>query len=345
MSKSKRQRGRKVTSKPSSQLGDMPPLPDTSSWQPRDSASETLQQAFLERCIGIENVIRLKVQIEKTMNIDNYDSGPGVEDIIRDEIRKIVPSRYSLRSGVINDRDGKTGGDFDIIAFNELWFPAIKAGATPESRRFHFPIEGVYGICEVKQTLNYASLDEAMRKLVICSRLNRPKTNAHRLVENRDRDDCPHGLTNSLYTAIIAADIDEGIPLDKLVERFFFINKTLKRLEVVRCLCVLGYGTVNWGFIGESNRPQAASFKRDDLFWPVFPAYWKVPLIKSAFYYFLSDFLYHLYNSVLAAEDLTEAYGHREFTVKTPSSAEIALPPDQEWMEILKHPCKNEGKS
>ena len=127
MSKRRRssQRKRPTTRQGTTGADSMLLLPDTTEWQPRDSASETLQAAFLKRCIGLEKMIHLRAQLEKETNIDNFDSGPGVEDIIRDELRKLLPDRYSVRTGVINDRYGKTCGDCDIIVFNDIWFPAI----------------------------------------------------------------------------------------------------------------------------------------------------------------------------------------------------------------------------
>lgn len=322
--------------------GDMPPLPDTASWQPRDIVSDTLRAAFLKRCLGLEELIRLRSQIEKGMNIDSFDSGPGVEDIIRDELRQLLPSRYSVRAGVINDRYGRTCGDCDVIIFNDIWFPAIRTGATPESRRFHYPIEGVYAVCEIKQAIDFKVLDEAMEKLVTCHRLYRPPTYANRLVENRDYDACFHGLTNPLYSAIIAVFLKDHIEMDELVERFFSINRALKRLEVVRALCVLGHGTVTWGFRCETEF-KPALFMRDDLFAPIFPVYHKCPKTESALYSLLTDLLLHLYNSVLGAEDVAVAYGPEAFSPLFPKTPDIALQPDPEWMEKLTYIRREDG--
>ncbi|HEY0734528.1 MAG TPA: DUF6602 domain-containing protein [Herpetosiphonaceae bacterium] len=346
--KRRRPKGRTVPPMPNHKGGteaNIPELPDTSVWQPRADKVETLQGAFLKRCIGLEEVIQLRVQLEKEMNIDNYDSGPSVEDILRNELIHLLPNRYSVRSGVINDRYGRTAGDCDIIIFNDLWFPAIKAGATPESRRFHLPIEGVYAVCEVKQSIDYKILDEAMEKLVVCHRLDRPQTNANRLVENYDLDGCFHGLKNPLYSAIIATSLKKGVEIDKLVERFFLINKTLKRLEVVRCLCVLGEGTVTWLFADPTREEiKPTKFMRDDLFNPIFPAYHKVPQTPSALYAFLSDLFLHLYQSVLAAEDIAIAYGPKEFRSMKPKSPDVVLEPDIEWMEKLKWTRNKHGE-
>jgi hypothetical protein len=108
------------------------------------------------------------------MNIDNFDSGLGIEDVIRDEMRKILPARYAIEHGVLIDRNGKTGGDYDLLVFNESWFPRIKAGATESSRRSYYPIEEAYAVGEIKQTLNYSTLDAALQKLIVAHRLHRP---------------------------------------------------------------------------------------------------------------------------------------------------------------------------
>jgi len=141
----------------------------------------------------------LRSKLEQGMKVDNFDSGVGVEDIVRDELRRVLPKRYAVSAGVLVDRDGMTSGDCDCIIWNDLWFPQVKAGAADSSRRAYFPIEGVYAVGEIKQTLGYDTLEDAMRKLVVSHRLKRPRTCAKRIVENRESSSCRHGLSNPLY--------------------------------------------------------------------------------------------------------------------------------------------------
>src|SRR6266536_1372121 len=117
----------------------MKEIPDTTKWLPRKDASGNLKDIFYRRCLNSESLILKKLEQEKEFNIDNFDSGPGVEDIIREEFSKILPERYFVTKGIVNDRNGFTAGDQDMIIFNRFWFPYLKSGATQESRRFHFP--------------------------------------------------------------------------------------------------------------------------------------------------------------------------------------------------------------
>jgi len=221
--------------------------PLTDGWQPRSEAAESLGTAFLKRCAGGERHLRHVLSQERETAIDAFDSGKPFEAAVRDELRRLLPARYAVRDGVLVDRNGLSGGHADAVIFNELWFMPVNAPTTTQPARVLMPIEGAYAVGEVKQRLTKETLEEAMEKLVIAQRLERPRTYANRLVENREADACTHGLTNPLFTFILAAEVDES-NFQSIIGHWYDINKKLKRLEVVRCLCVLGAGNVSWGF-------------------------------------------------------------------------------------------------
>lgn len=300
---------------------DPPALPDTSTWQPR-VAPNSLSAAFMKRCRAIEERIVLRSRHERELNIDNFDSGPGVEDVVREELSRLLPTRYTTKAGVLNDSRGHTGGDYDVVIFNADWVPEIKAGATPTSRRVHLPIEGVYAVGEVKQTLGYASLDEALEKLVVAHRLHRPPTSRTRIIENRELDSCRHGLTNPLYTFIIATRLEEGVSFDALVRRFAEINQGLRRLEVVRALCVLGVGTVSWVFRDDEGKIQPTLLMGEDLQKVLQIGFEPGSDESCAFYSLTRVLMLHLYHSVLAPEDVAAKYG--------PSRNDIKVAQDEE---------------
>jgi hypothetical protein len=318
----------------------IPEVPNPADWQPRTDATETLQSAFLKRCTAAEERIHQRACEERLANIDNFDSGPGVEDIVREELAAILPSRYRVRCGVAIDRDGRTSGDHDILVFNEQWFPQAKAGATSSSRRSYFPIEGIYAIGEIKQTLGYETFDDAMKKLIMGHQLNRPHTHAKRVVENRESGSCTHGLSNPLYSFVLSVGLQGGLTFEELINRFYDTNRQVKRLEVVRALCVLGHGTVVWGYDDrERGGISPAKFMLEDLYEPILPMYFRAEEYQSALFALLANLSLHLFDAVLAPEDIAALYGSSLRTIKAPKSADVALPPDPDRLESLKHSC------
>jgi hypothetical protein len=304
-------------------------LPDTSTWQPREDAEEKLSGLFLKRCQEIEARILTRVKNEKDVRIDNFDPGLGIEDIIREELSKLLPKRYSVRKGVLNDRYGKTAGDVDAIIFNDFWFPSIRSGATDESRRFHFPIEGAYAVIEIKSSLDFGSLDDALKKLVMCHRLHRPITQSDRIVENRRADSCPHKVVNPLYSSIVGTGLSPDINFEDLINRFFDINRTLKRHEVIRSLCVLGIGTVTWGIRNEQTKQVDTAIFHDDYDKPLIPVYSRAEVVGSAFFVLIVDLLLQLYKSILSPEDLAVKYGLKNKTVSVPNDNSVCLHPGE----------------
>jgi hypothetical protein len=286
-----------------------------------------LSNLFFKRCREIEERILLRAKFERESRVHNFDSGPGIEDIFRQELSSLLPERYSVRAGVVDDRYGKTAGDCDVIVFNDFWFPAVHAGATENSRRFHFPIEGVYAVIEIKSLLDFTSLDDAMEKLVKCHRLHRPVTQSDRVVENRRVGGCPHGVLNPLYSAIVATGVSPNVRFEHLIDRFFEISKSLKRSEVVRALCVFGSGTVTWGIRNERTKQADSAIFHSDYSEPLVPVFARSEAVGSSFYVLAVDLLLQLYHSLLSPEDLAAKYGLMSLPISVPIDNATCLPP------------------
>lgn len=278
------------------------------------------------------------------MAVHSFDSGLPIEEVVRDELRRILPARYSVRAGTVVDATGYTAGDCDVVVFNDIWFPVVKPGPVESARQFMLPIEGVYAVGEVKQTLSGDTLTAALKKLVACHRLERPETFAHRLVENREQSDCVHGLTNPLYSFVVALDVGVGETFESLIDQFFTINQTLRRLDVVRAMSVFGHGTVIWG-VDDPEDPthttaRAALFQEEDLYKRIYPMFFRATDHGPALYGLLSNLLLHLFHSVLAPEDFAANYGqHVPLTSLPTDRKKISLAPDAEWLERLDTPC------
>ena len=283
-------------------------LPDVSKWQPGDQNNETVSSALMVTCQMAQRRIIERAHAEIDFNLHNFDSGGGIEEIIREELSDLLPSRYSVDCGVISDRIGRNAGDCDLIVRDRIWSPAVKPGATKESRRVFFPIEGVYAASEIKQTLGFDQLDDAMRKLATISRLNRPQNPYGHITENQHLEflDKPGFLLNPLYTAVVATRMQKGVDFTDVVKRFGAINSSLDRDHMVKMLCVLGYGTA-WYSV-ETGSPYNADYMRDRNQSLILQVNNKEP--RNSFYRFFVELFGHLNRSVLNLLHISLEYGH-----------------------------------
>jgi hypothetical protein len=307
-------------------------IPNTDLWQPKTGTAEILHNIFFRSCVSIEKIIKQKISYEKEVGIYNFSSGISIEEILREEISKILPKRYTTTTSIISDKYGHTAGEVDMAIFNDLWFPKLKIGDEKLSKKSYLPIESIYAVGEIKQTLDFKTLDEACEKLVMCHRLDRPFTKNFRIVENRQKEYPEQHISNPLYSFILATDIGKNCSMQDLIERFYDINKTLKRLEVIRCLCVLEKGTVLWSYFDESaNELKPALFMSNDLYEKIIPVYAECTEGESALFNLLINLNLHLYHSVLMPEDLLPSYSYdlsKMPFIKVPTNREICLNPD-----------------
>ena len=282
-------------------------LPDVDGWQPQSARRDTLRNSLMISCQIAQARIVARSEAEIRFNMQNFDSGLGVEDIVREELGSLLPGRYAVAPGVVSDRQGHTAGDCDLIVRDPLWSPVIKPGATEGSRRFHFPIEGVYSAAEIKQTLNFKTLDEAMAKLVRIARLERPPNPYGHITENQHLEflDKAGAILNPLHTTVFATRLAAGVPFDEIVSRFGEINAKLGRDHMVKMLCVLGHGTA-WYSVASGN-PYNATYMRDRDDPLVLQVNHQEP--QNAFYRFYVELMSHLTRSVLGLVDMMSQYG------------------------------------
>jgi hypothetical protein len=327
-------------------------MPKVAGWLPKRHPSETLDRAFFRRCHQIEREILSRVIYEKQFNEHNFDSGWVVEEIVRQTLRELLPKRYSVQAGSISDSKGFTAGDCDVVVFNDFWFPVVKSGPTADSRKLYLPIEGVYGVVEVKQSLTLKTLEDAMRKLVTCHRLFRPPAPLDRIVENDQRNACTHFVSNPLFSAIVAAGIGSRLHRDEVVDRFIRINQLLPRTDVVHALCILGHGVITWTYRPDSEGVQEgtdnllpATFMHDDRFSELIPIYGGAGEDESPLYDLITVLMAHLTNSVLAPDGIAVHYGGRT-SVSLPNPASGAtLAPDPDLQASLNDTCIGQDRS
>lgn len=293
-------------------------LPDVTRWQPRSHAESTLSSALLMSCQAAQFRILREAEIERSFNLDNFDSGPGLEDLVRRELSNLLPDRYAVDAGVVNDSKGRTAGDCDIVVRDRVWAPAIKLGATPTSRRFHFPIESIYCAIELKQSFGFEQLDNAMEKLVTIARLYRPANSYGHITENQHLDflDREGHTLNPLHTVIVGTTLPKGVTFKNLALRFGKINSYLNRDEMINTLCVLGHGVASYEVKTGETKYRDATFmwdRSEALYMSIETS--KPDRVFYRFYVALSG---HLYRSVLNTRNIVATYGevNRQFEVR-----------------------------
>ncbi len=318
-------------------------LPNTTDWLPKKT-SDSIAKVFLNTCKNVEKELLLRRAYEMESGVTPFDSGIAFEEIFREALSKLLPKRYTIACGTVNDSKGFTAGDCDVLIFNDLWFSKVKDSLVKDSRKVIYPIEGIYAVGEVKQTLGKRTLDQAMEKLVTCHRLHRPRTMMDRTVENREGSNCTHGLSNPLYSFVFAGGLEKGTSMDDLVDRFVHTNRLLKRLEVIRCFCILNEGCLYWSwFDSDARELRPALFMLEDLYDAIVPSYAVHNERNPAFLSLVMNLFLHLYKSVLAPEDWAVSYSYSRDNppdIKVPKSQEHLLPPDKDWLDHLSRPCE-----
>ena len=283
-------------------------LPEVTDWTPVSGHEENLSNGLLLTCQAAQSRIVAEAQIERKFNVNNFDSGLGVEDIVRQEISKLLPDRYSVDAGVVNDQDGKTAGDYDVLIRNKFWAPATKLGTTPASRRFHFPVDAIYSAMEVKQTLGLRTLDSAMEKLVKVARLNRPENPYGHITENQHLSsfDRVGHLLNPLHTAVLGTRLDDDTTFLEIARRFEAINAGLSRNDMVKELCVLDHGLACYMVNPGNTGWVEATFMWDREEFLTMAIYDNEP--HSVLGILMAHLLGHLTRSVLRVHDLHRRY-------------------------------------
>lgn len=289
----------------------MKKLPETELWKPNRKNSDSFAKIMFDKCKRLESELLFELESSKRLNQHNFDSGLEAENILSNALKTLLPKRYSINKGILSDRRGLSSGEHDIIIFNETWFPLL-TGNDQNSHNKYFPIEGVYAVGEVKQTLTLDSLDDGIEKLVKAQRLYRPQVGVNRYTENRKEADRDLGTANPLFTFLVAFNQDSKFDTQEIFSRFFEINKGLYRQEMVRCLCVIDKFSIMWSTQIESERGyDMARFTSKDEEEPILPVMQLGTSVSESSLYNLIFYLgAHLNECILGSEDIYVAYGN-----------------------------------
>lgn len=124
-------------------------------------ASKIDGKAFLQQSFAMQQAM-LKTQLEmSSVSIThNGTMGDVNERHFIEIIRKYLPDRYAVDTGIVIDSNGKTSDQIDVVIFDNQYTPTL---LDQQNHRF-IPAESVYAVFEVKPHIDKVYLEYAGKK-------------------------------------------------------------------------------------------------------------------------------------------------------------------------------------
>ena len=164
------------------------------------------------------------------------DKGENREEILRQFLKERLPQRYGIAKGEILDPSGVHSHSADLIIYDALNCPVLFTGKTAV-----LPIEGVYGIIEVKSRLSKQKLLDACEKIEDFKRLAPRELS---IIETRSyvtvhRATRPFGI-------VLAYQLDQN-SLESLRDNWEIENRRIHDVNYfVNLVAVLGEGLLHY---------------------------------------------------------------------------------------------------
>ncbi|ELS02931.1 hypothetical protein Xen7305DRAFT_00026490 [Xenococcus sp. PCC 7305] len=131
--------------------------------------SEQDGKKFLQNVFGkVQKTLKSKFDESEEITHDG-DKGKENESIFIEILRKYLPNRYAIDSGIVIDSKGETSDQIDIIIFDPQYTPKL---LTQKYHRY-IPAEAVYAVFEVKPKINKKYLEYAGDKAASVKKLHR----------------------------------------------------------------------------------------------------------------------------------------------------------------------------
>lgn len=214
----------------------------------------------------MSNEVRIKEIFEKISNTISSEynltifgehrslKGSKREKILRNFLRDLLPQQYSLGDGEIFDSNGLISKQVDIIIHNSH-MPVFRYS----KYLLLYPIESVFGVCEVKTKLDKQSLKEAIENIQSVKKMKLSKPSAF-FGEFKER----------VYGAVFAYDASDANTIkDNLQD--IYTELRVPQEEKIDLICVLNKFIVlgdpkKHGFNAEENFV-ILDTKKDSLMW------------------------------------------------------------------------------
>lgn len=116
---------------------------------------------YLKNSLSIEQkLLQIKLELSSKSITHAGTMGAVNEEHFLSILRKYLPKRYAVETGIIIDSEGSTSDQIDVVIFDKQYSPTL---LDQENHRY-IPVEAIYAVIEVKPTINKQYLDYAAEK-------------------------------------------------------------------------------------------------------------------------------------------------------------------------------------
>ncbi|MDT0149850.1 hypothetical protein Q9R38_25255 [Priestia aryabhattai] len=179
--------------------------------------------------------------------IHNGQKGELREGALREVLKKYLPNKYGVTTGVIVDARGTQSKQQDIIIYDIMTCPVL---INEEIRMI--PIESVYATIEVKSSLDSTILSEACENI--------------QSVRDLYTTTSPNGVNQHLSIPLgFVFSYSANTEIGTLCQRLISINKEIPKEKQANTVCILDKGIISYfgkeGFNAMSIRPRENYFE------------------------------------------------------------------------------------
>ncbi len=159
----------------------------------------------------------------------NGVKGSAREDLLKDYLKKLLPEKYSISSGIIIDNNQNQSKQQDFIIHDTFNCPSF---FKTESNSI-LPIESVYATIEIKSTLDYLTLEQSVKNIESVRKLNKlPNRN---IISN---------IYNDVYPLGFVFAYSSNYSLEQIQKKLFELNKDVDGRYQISIVCILDKGLI-----------------------------------------------------------------------------------------------------
>jgi len=187
-----------------------------------------LQEAFAAE----QQVLKLKLELSSSSVTHDGVMGDVDEKHFIEILRRYLPNRYAVDSGIIIDSNGKCSDQIDVVIYDKQYTPSL---LDQQSHRF-IPVEAVYAVFEVKPSINKHYLEYAAKKAESVRKLTRTSVS----IPYAGGEYPPKPLF-SIISGIVAGNVDWKNGFES--KAFLTCYSSFSDLKIVDCGVAISYGS------------------------------------------------------------------------------------------------------